>query len=373
MRSRPQQTKPGIFNALQQRSNQTFALLTAAGLGLSLAVPVFAFSANSISSSANQKNQLISQSGKTQQITLVSYAVTKAAYDRVIPQFVDQWKKQTGETVIIRTSYGGSGSQTRAVIDGLQADVVNLALAFDVNKIQQAGLIQPGWEKEVPNNGIITRSVVALETRDGNPKKINTWADLTKPGIKVITANPKTSGVARWNFVGLWGSITETGGNETKAREFVTNVFKNVPVLAKDAREASDIFYKKGQGDVLLNYENEVILASQQGKTSPAYIVPQTNISIDAPVAVVDKVVDKRGTRKVAEAFTKFLFTTQAQREFAKTGFRPVDPTAAREVAKKFPKIAKLYTIKDFGGWDAAQKKFFADGAIFDQIQTGRR
>lgn len=321
MKNRPQQTKSGIFNALQQRSNQTFALL-AAGFGLSLAIPVFAAGAtNSGNAPASQKTQLIAQKGGQVEITLVSYAVTKAAYDKIIPDFTTKWKKETGQDVVIKTSYGGSGSQTRAVIDGLQADIVALALALDTKKIEKAGLIQPGWEKKAPNNGIVTHSVIALETRDGNPKKINTWADLAKSGIKVITANPKTSGGARWNFLGLWGSVAKAGGNDTSAKNFVSQVFRNVPVLPKDAREASDVFYKKGQGDVLLNYENEVILAAQQGKTSPSYTVPQTNISIDAPVAVVDKIVDKRGTRKVSEAFVKFLFTPEGQREFARNWF----------------------------------------------------
>jgi sulfate/thiosulfate transport system substrate-binding protein len=319
------------------------------------------------SARANPQPTLISQ-GKSTQLTLVSYAVTKAAYQKIIPLFVADWQKKTGETVTFKTSYAGSGSQTRAVIDGLPADIVNLSLAGDIKKIEQAGLIKAGWEKEVPNNGIVTHSVVAIETRNGNPKGIKTWADLAKPGISIITANPKTSGVARWNFAALWGSVTQNGGNEAKASQFVSSVFKNVSILAKDAREASDIFYKKGQGDVLLNYENELILASKQGKTDSSYLVPSVNISIDAPVAVVDSNVDKHGNRKVAEAFAKFLFTPQAQQEFAKTGFRPV----AGSGGVSFPKIAKLYTIGTLGGWDAVDRKFFADGGVFDKIYATR-
>ena len=361
-----------IFPALKQPATQTSALVLAAGLGLTSLLPVYAASTASQTASANQKNQLISQ-GKKVEITLVSYAVTKVAYDRIIPQFVAKWKKQKGQDVVIRESYGGSGSQTRAVIDGLQADVVALALALDTKKIEQAGLIKPGWEKKAPNNSIVTHSVVALETRNGNPKKIKTWNDLVKPGVKIVTANPKTSGGARWNFLALWGAVTKTGGNEKQAFDFVSQVFKNVVVLPKDARESSDAFYKKGQGDVLLNYENEVILAAQQGKTDTSYEVPATNISIDAPVAVVDKNVDKHGTREVSEAFVKFLFTPEAQREFAKAGFRPVNSTVAKEVQGKFPKISRLYTVDNLGGWDAVQKKFFDDGGIFDKIQSGRR
>jgi sulfate transport system substrate-binding protein len=341
------------------------ALFLATGLSISTILPVFA--------NSTQRTQIIGQSPKKVEITLVSYAVTKAAYGKIIPDFVAKWKRDKNQDVVIRESYGGSGSQTRAVIDGLGADVVALALAGDIKKIEQAGLIQAGWEKEAPNNAIVTRSVVALETRAGNPKNIKTWADLTKPDVKIVTANPKTSGGAKWNFLALWGAVVKNGGNESQALKFVTNVFKNVIVLPKDARESSDAFYKKGQGDVLLNYENEVILAAQQGKTDTSYIVPPVNISIDAPVAVVDKNVDKHGNREVAEAFVKFLFTPQAQREFTKVGFRPVDPTVSKEVQNKFPKIVKLYTIDSLGGWNGVQKKFFEDGAIFDKIQSGRR
>ncbi|MBD2294898.1 sulfate ABC transporter substrate-binding protein [Anabaena sphaerica FACHB-251] len=340
-------------------------VLLAISVSANTVFPVFAGTA--------QNKQLISQNTKKVEITLVSYAVTKAAYSKIIPQFVSKWKREKGQDVIIRESYGGSGSQTRAVIDGLQADVVALALALDTKKIEQAGLINPGWEKEAPNNSIITRSVVALETRQGNPKGIKTWTDLTKPGVKIVTANPKTSGGARWNFLALWGAVAKNGGNENQALNFVQQVFRNVVVLPKDARESSDAFYKKNQGDVLLNYENEVILAAQQGKTDTTYVVPSTNISIEGPVAVVDKNVEKRGTRAVSEAFVKFLFTPEAQREFAKVGFRPVNSTVAKEVQSKFPKIAQLYTVGSLGGWDSVQKKFFDDGAIFDKIQGTRR
>ncbi len=364
--------KTQIFGTVKQlfpRLKPASAALVAAGLGISVLVPVYGTG----TASTSQKTQLISQGGKRVEITLVSYAVTKVAYDKIIPQFVAKWKREKGQDVVIRESYGGSGSQARAVIDGLDADVVALALAQDITKIEKAGLIKPGWEREAPNNAVVTHSVVALETREGNPKKIQTWSDLAKPGVKVITANPKTSGGARWNFLALWGAIAQTGGNEAKATEFVTQVYRNVAVLPKDAREASDVFYKKGQGDVLLNYENEVILSALKGETSPSYVVPQTNISIDAPVAVVDKNVDKHRTREVSEAFVKFIFTPEAQREFAKVGFRPVNSAVAKEVQSKFPKISKIYTVQSLGGWDTAQKKFFDDGGIFDKIQGGRR
>jgi sulfate/thiosulfate transport system substrate-binding protein len=302
-------------------------------------------------------------------LTLVSYAVTKQAYDKIIPKFVSEWKTKTGQDVTFEQSYGGSGSQTRAVIDGLEADVVQLALAGDVKKIEKAGLIQPGWEKEAPNDAIVTHSVAALVTRPGKPK-VENWSQLGEGKLKVITANPKTSGGAKWNFLALWGSVAQTGGNDPKAIAFTESVLKNTPVLPKDARESSDVFYKQGQGDVLINYENEVLLARLRGDTQPFNVPTDINISIDAPVAVVDKNVDKHNTRKVAEAFVQFLYTPEAQREFSKVGFRPVDATVLKEVEAQFPKVKKLITVKDFGGWSKIDEKFFKDGAIFDQIQT---
>ncbi|MEG4484473.1 sulfate ABC transporter substrate-binding protein [Microcoleus sp. D2_18a_B4] len=308
------------------------------------------------------------------ELTLVSFAVTKAAHEAIIPKFVEQWQKEKGQTVTFNQSYGGSGSQTRAVIDGLEADIVHLALALDTAKIEKAGLIQPGWEKEVPNEGIVSKSVGAIVTREGNPKGIKTWEDLSKDGVKVITADPKTSGVARWNFLALWGSVVKTGGDETKALDLTTKVYKNVPILTKDAREATDVFFKQGQGDALINYENEIILAGEKGE-KPTYTIPEVNVSIDNPIAVVDKNVDKHGTREVAEAFVKFLYTPEAQREFAKVGFRPVDATVAAEpeFVQKYAPIKTLFTAQDLGGWGDIQKKFFDDGAVFDKIQGSIR
>jgi sulfate transport system substrate-binding protein len=300
-------------------------------------------------------------------LTLVSYAVTQGAYAKIIPEFVKQWKEKTGQTVEFDQSYGGSGSQTRAVIDGLEADVVALALPLDVKKIEKAGLIEPNWEKELPNDSVVHTSVAALVTRD-NTVKIKNWSDLANKYIKVITANPKTSGGARWNFLVLWGSVTQSGGQEKQAQKFVESVYKNVPILPKDAREASDVFYTQGQGNVLINYENEVILAKEKGESLP-YVVPTDyNISIDSPVTLVDANVDKHGTRKVADAFVKFLFTPEAQREFAKVGFRSVDPTISKEFESKYPKVKHLFTAKDLGGWDKIQSKFFDDGSEFDKI-----
>jgi len=307
---------------------------------------------------------------QTKELTLVSYAVTRAAYEKIIPLFAKEWQEKTGQTVKFDQSYGGSGSQTRAVLDGLEADIVALALSADTLQLQDAGLIKPGWEKKTPNgDGIVHRSVGVIVTREGNPKNIKDWDDLARSDVSVITANPKTSGGARWNYMVLWGKITKTGGTEEQAQDFVTKVYKNVPVLPRDAREATDAFFVQKQGDALINYENEVILAKQQGQNLP-YVVPEINISIDNPIAVVDSYVDKRGNREVAEAFVQFLFTPAAQREFAKVGFRPVVPEVVAEFADTYPQISNLFTIEDFGGWDEVSPKFFADGAIFDDIQA---
>lgn len=361
--------RPGasLFAALN--SSKRFVSLFLVGLGLSVAIASCGGNASNSNASAGTGASPVASNNGDVQLTLVSFAVTRAAHDQIIPKFVEKWKQEHNQNVTFNQSYGGSGSQTRAVIDGLEADVVHLALALDTKKIEKAGLIQPGWEKEAPNNAIVSKSVAALVMREGNPKQVKDWADLAKDGVKVITANPKTSGGARWNFLGLWGSVTRTGGDDAKALDFTTKVFKNVPVLPKDAREASDVFFKQGQGDVLINYENEVILAAQNGQKLP-YVVPEVNISIDNPVALVDKNVDKHGTREVAQAFVEYLYTPEAQREFAKVGFRSVEPTVGAETAKEYKKLNTLFTVQDLGGWDTIQKKFFDDGAVFDKIQS---
>ncbi|MBG1271704.1 sulfate ABC transporter substrate-binding protein [Nostoc sp. WHI] len=341
---------------------------------LSVALAACSGGNESNSSTQNPTASPVAASKDNVELTLVSFAVTKAAHEAIIPKFVEQWKKDHNQTVVFKQSYGGSGSQTRAVIDGLEADVVHLALAGDTSKIEKAGLIEPGWEKEVPNNGIVSKSVAALITRSGNPKGIKTWEDLATGDVKMITADPKTSGIARWNFLALWNSVIKTGGDDAKAIEFVTKVYNNVPILTKDAREATDAFAKQGQGDVLINYENEVILAQQKGEKVD-YIIPDVNISIDNPIAVVDKNVDKHGNREVAEGFVKYLYTPEAQQEFVKLGFRPGNEEVAqtKEATDKFPKVKTLGIVADFGGWEAIDKKFFADGAIFDKIQAQKK
>ena len=358
------------------RLNSVRSFVSLFVVAATLSVSIASCSGGSTTSTSSSPNAAASPASSTSaakpdvELTLVSFAVTKTAHEAIIPKFVEQWKKDHNQNVTFKQSYGGSGSQTRAVIDGLEADVVHLALAGDTNKIVKAGLIEPGWEKEVPNEGIVSKTVAALITREGNPKNIKDWADLTKDGISWITADPKTSGIARWNFLALWNAAIKANPDEAKAQEFVTKAFKNVPVLAKDAREASDVFLKQGQGDALINYENEVLLAQAKGEKA-SYVVPDVNVSIDNPIAVVDKNVDKHKTREVAEAFVKFLYTPEAQTEFGKVGFRPVDETVAKqkEFTDKYKSVKTLATIKDYGGWNDFQKKFFEDGGVFDQIQ----
>jgi sulfate/thiosulfate transport system substrate-binding protein len=357
------------FPLLRFRSLRGFLSLFLVGIGLCMALAACNTSGDNAASPAASGGAAPAAQGNVT-LTLVSYAVTQAAYEQIVPKFVAKWKAEHNQEVQFDQSYGGSGSQTRAVIDGLEADVVQLALAGDIDNISKAGLIEPGWEKESPNNSIVTQSVAAIVTREGNPKGIKGWADLTKGDVKVITANPKTSGGARWNFLALWGSVSQKGGNEAKALDYTTQVFKHVPILPKDAREATDVFFKQGQGDALINYENEVLLAKQKGEDLPFIVPTDVNVSIDAPIAVVDKNVDKNGTRTVAEAFVQYLYTPEAQEEFAKVGFRPVEASASEKYAKDFPKIEKLFTVKDFGGWSEVQTKFFEDGAVFDQIQA---
>ncbi|MGL4621384.1 sulfate ABC transporter substrate-binding protein [Chroococcidiopsis sp.] len=355
---------------LRWNSVKSLASLFLVGVSLSVAIAACS-SGGDNSATQNPAANPVAANKQDVELTLVSFAVTKAAHDAIIPKFVEQWKQEHNQNVTFSTSYGGSGSQTRAVIDGLEADIVHLALALDTSRIEKAGLIEPGWEKEVPDNGIVSKSVAALVTRPDNPKGIKTWADLAKDGVSLITADPKTSGIARWNFLTLWNSAIKTGASEEQALDFVSKVYGNVPILTKDAREATDVFFKQGQGDALINYENEILLAQQKGE-KVSYIIPDVNISIDNPIAVVDKNVDKHGTREVAEAFVKYLFTPEAQQEFAKVGFRPVDETVAqtKENTDKYPKVQNLGSVKDFGGWNAVQAKFFEDGAVFDQIQA---
>jgi sulfate transport system substrate-binding protein len=299
----------------------------------------------------------------------VSYDPTRELYQDFNGAFAKYWKGKSGETVSIKQSHGGSGKQARAVIDGLEADVVTLALGYDVDAIAEKGLIKPGWQKGLAHNSSPYTSTIVFLVRKGNPKKIKNWDDLVKQGISVITPNPKTSGGARWNYLAAWAfAQNQKGGNEAKAKEFVSKLFKNVPVLDSGARGSTNTFVQRGLGDVLLAWENEAFLAiNELGPDKFEVVTPPESILAEPPVTVIDKVVEKHGTRKVAEEYLKYLYTDEGQKIAAKHYYRPINP----KIPTKLAKVKKLYTIdKDFGGWQKAQKTHFSDGGLFDQIYT---
>ena len=300
----------------------------------------------------------------------VSYDPTRELYKDFNAVFANHWKKQTGETLNIKASHGGSGKQARAVIDGLQADVVTLALAYDVDAIAQKGLIAPNWIKRLPDNSAPYTSTIVFLVRKGNPKNIKDWNDLAKPGIEVVTPNPKTSGGARWNFLAAWGyALKQPGGNDQKARELVTNIYKNVKVLDSGARGSLTTFTERAIGDVLISWENEAYLSIKElGPDKFDIVTPSLSILAEPSVAVVDKVVDKRGTRKVAQAYLEYLYTPIGQEIAARHYYRPRNKEIAAKYSGNFAKV-KLFTIDQvFGGWEKAQKTYFGDGGVFDQI-----
>jgi sulfate/thiosulfate transport system substrate-binding protein len=299
----------------------------------------------------------------------VSYDPTRELYQDINARFAAAWQAQAKQRVTIRQSHGGSGKQARSVIDGLPADVVTLALAYDIDSIADRKLIAPNWQSRLPNNSAPYYSTIVFLVRKGNPKAIKDWDDLIRPGIKVITPNPKTSGGARWNYLAAWGYARQKYGSPAKAKEYMTRLFRNVPVLDSGARGSTTTFVQRGQGDVLLAWENEAFLAiNELGKGKFEIVVPSVSILAEPPVSVVDKVVDKKGTRKVAEAYLKYLYTPQAQDVIAKHYYRPRNPQVAARYKDRFPNV-KLFTIdRNFGGWRRAQASHFNDGGLFDQI-----
>ena len=301
----------------------------------------------------------------------VSYDPTREFYQEVNVAFSRQWLADTGQAVTISQSHGGSGKQARSVIDGLQADVVTLALAFDIDALHRVGgLVTRDWQRRLPAHSAPYTSTVVFVVRKGNPRKVKDWDDLVRPDVVSITPNPKTSGGARWNYLAAWAyARAQPGASETTARAFVTRLFKNVPVLDTGARGSTNTFVQRGIGDVLIAWENEALLAVRMlGRDKLEIVVPSMSILAEPPVAVVDKVVDRRNTRKVAEAYLKFLYSDAGQALAAKHFFRPRNETVLARFASQFPKI-RLVTIDDvFGGWDRAQKVHFEDGGLFDQI-----
>jgi sulfate transport system substrate-binding protein len=306
----------------------------------------------------------------------VSYDPTRELYQEVNAAFARHWQATAREKVSIRASHGGSGRQARAVIDGLEADVVTLALAYDIDEIdERARLLPTDWQKRLPNNSSPYTSTIVFLVRKGNPKGVRDWDDLIKPGVSVITPNPKTSGGARWNYLAAWGyALRKYGNDEGRARNFVTALFHNVPVLDSGARGATTTFVERGQGDVLLAWENEAFLALKEfGSGKFEIVVPSVSILAEPPVAIVDRVVDKRGTRKVAQAYLDYLYSDEGQDIAGRNFYRPRSQKAAAKYAKQFPKL-NLFTIEEvFGGWTKAQKTHFADGGVFDHIyQPGK-
>ena len=299
----------------------------------------------------------------------VSYDPTRELYVAVNAAFAKYWKGKTGEDIRFRQSHGGSGSQARAVIDGLEADVVTLALAYDVDAVSNSGLIHKDWQKRLPQNSSPYTSTIVFLVRKGNPKGIKDWGDLVRSGVQVITPNPKTSGGARWNYLAAWEyAKRKNGGSDAKAREFVAALFKNVPVLDSGARGATTTFVQRGIGDVLLAWENEAYLALAEEKDKVEIVTPSISILAEPPVAVVDKVVARKGTKAVAEAYLQFLYTPEGQEIAAKNHYRPRDEKVAAKFAGTFAKV-ELFTIDQaFGGWQNAQRTHFADGGTFDKI-----
>ena len=299
----------------------------------------------------------------------VSYDPTRELYAEFNKAFAAAYQKETGKTVEIKQSHGGSGSQARAVIDGLQADVVTLALAYDIDAVASKGLIASDWQKRLPLNASPYTSTIVFLVRKGNPKGIKDWDDLIKPGVDVITPNPKTSGGARWNYLAAWGYALRKQGSADKAKQFVAELFKHVPVLDTGARGSTVTFVERGVGDVLLAWENEAFLAQREfGKDKFEIVAPPLSILAEPPLAIVDKVADRKGTRAVAEAYLKYWYTREGQEIAARNSYRPRDGEIAKEYEKSFAKV-ELFSIDDvFGGWTKAQKEHFAEGGIFDQI-----
>jgi sulfate/thiosulfate transport system substrate-binding protein len=300
----------------------------------------------------------------------VSYDPTRELYQSFNDSFQKAYKAKTGKDVVVQQSHGGSGKQARSVIDGLAADVVTLALAADIDALHTHGnLVPEDWQKRLPDNSSPYTSTINFLVRKGNPKGIKDWDDLVKPGIQVITPNPKTSGGARWNFLAAWGYAVRKYGSEDKAKEFITKLYKNVPVLDSGARGSTTTFVERGLGDVLIAWENDALLSLKEfGADKFEIVYPSVSVLAEPPVSIVDKVVDRKGTREIATAYLQYLYTSEGQEIAAKNFYRPRLAEVAEKYAKQFPKI-ELFTVDEaFGGWTKAQKTYFDDGGVFDQI-----
>jgi len=333
-------------------SQRLWVLVAAVGLLLGAGVPAAAYSGEVI-------------------LLNVSYDPTRELYQDYDAAFAKYWKAKTGKPVTIQQSHGGSSKQARAVIDGLEADVVTLALAYDIDAIsEKANLLPRDWQSRLPNDSSPYTSTIIFLVRKGNPKGIKDWDDLVRPGVAVIAPNPKTSGGARWNYLGAWGyALKNSGGDESRARDFISKLYKNVPVLDSGARGSTTTFVERGIGDVLIAWENEVLLGAKDlGQDKFDIVVPSASILCEPTVSIVDKVVDKKGTRAVAQAYLEYLYSPEGQEIAAKRYYRPRSETVARKYAHQFPKV-KLFTLAEIvGDWQKTQKVHFADGGVFDQV-----
>ncbi len=305
-----------------------------------------------------------------QELLNVSYDPTRELYQQFNAAFAKHWKAKTGKDVTLRQSHVGAAKQARAVIEGLEADVLTLALAYDIDAVAAAGLLARDWQKRLPHNSSPYTSTIVFLVRKGNPRGIRDWGDLVKPGIQVITPNPKTSGDARWNYLAAWAwALKQPGGNDAKAKQFVTELFRHVPVLDSGARGSTTTFVQRGIGDVLLAWENEAFLSTKElGPDKVDIVVPTLSILAEPPVTVVDKVVDRKGTRAVAQAYLEYLYSPEGQELAARHYYRPRLEAVAKKYAAAFPKVNLITIDGVFGGWQAAQKTHFADGGLFDQI-----
>jgi len=314
------------------------------------------------------------EDGKETSLINVSYDPTRELYREIGEKFSKAHRAKTGQSVVVSNSHGGSGAQARAVLGGLRADLATLALASDIEALEDKGFVAPGWQSRYPGNSSPYTSAIIFLVRSGNPKGLRTWNDLIRGDVSVITPNPKTSGGARWNFLAAWGSVTQSGGTDAQALEYVRKLYQRVPVLDAGARGSTTTFVQKKIGDVLLAWENEAILAlKEEGGDKLALVYPELTILAEPPVAVVDKIVDQRGSRAAAEAFVNYLYTEEAQEVIAKWGYRPYDKAVLAKHQDRLPPVKKLFTIRDVAGsWREAQKRFFGDGGVFDQIYQVR-
>jgi sulfate transport system substrate-binding protein len=350
-----------MSNVLVQKLQSRFARLCLLAIALSLVIGSLA--------GCGKKQEATKEALKPVELLNVSYDPTRELYKEFNEAFASYWLNKTGQTVTFKQSHGGSGKQARAVIDGLEADVVTLALAYDIDELAAKGLIPADWQKRLTSNSTPYTSTIVFLVRKGNPKNIKDWDDLVKPGVSVITPNPKTSGGARWNHLAAWGyALKKNNGDENKAKEFLAGLYNNVPVLDSGARGSTTTFVERGIGDVFISWENEAFLVTKElGKDNFEIVVPSVSILAEPPVTVVDKVVDKKGTREVAQAYLDYLYSEQGQEIAAKNFYRPRNEAIAKKYASQFTQVS-LFSIEEVGGWTQAQKKHFSDGGIFDQI-----